>query len=59
MKLVDEVNLLSPRIANASSKRMKSECPECGMKLPIYQGRYPESCPGCSCEFNRGTNDPT
>lgn len=53
MKLVDEINkLLTPRSANASSKKMKSDCPSCGVKLPIYQGRYPNNCPGCDIKIN-------
>ena len=52
MKLVDEINKLAiPRIANASSKKLKSDCPSCGIKLPTYQGRYPKNCPGCDCEI--------
>jgi hypothetical protein len=58
MKLVDEINKLAiPRIANASSKKLKSDCPSCGTKLPTYQGRYPKDCPGCNCEIGESSED--
>ena len=73
MKLVDQVNefglpgdalatggnkLAIPRIANASSKRKRDECPQYGMKIPIYQGRYPCSCPGCGQGLENGSVGP-
>ena len=54
MKLVNEIEkLLLPRVANSSSKKQKSDCPNCGMKLPIYKGRYPNNCPGCNDVLNK------
>jgi hypothetical protein len=58
IKLVDEINkLLTPRQANAGTKNQKKECPGCGVKVPIYQGRYPGHCPGCNMEFGESISE--
>jgi predicted RNA-binding Zn-ribbon protein involved in translation (DUF1610 family) len=39
---------------NAFSKQEnKTTCPECGMAIPRYPGKYPSRCPNCGEQFER------
>jgi len=41
---------------NAMNKLPPSgrKCPNCGLEIPSYQGRYPKNCPECNTELSFG-----
>lgn len=43
-------------MANAS-RNIAKQCAECGLKVPLYPGRYPVSCPNCGTAFEPLTMD--
>jgi len=48
--------MLTEKISEALKKRVKmmrvkKECTQCGMEIPVYPGPYPTECPQCGASF--------
>ena len=43
-------------MANAT-KDVARQCDKCGLKIPVYPGAYPKSCPDCSAQLNAPSVD--
>lgn len=45
---MSKATTITKGMANAMSKNgSKLTCPDCGLAVPSYTGRYPSACPDC------------